>query len=102
LSQVQAIDPVTGAQTPFIVGLKTAIDVLPIKDGDDVDYLVLQHASTGLFFGGPGLVLRFETPSDQPTIVANCLTRPTSMVLDEKTGTLYVTEFGGRLVSIGL
>lgn len=100
LSQVQAIDPVTGTQTPFIVGRKTAIDVLPIRDGEDVDYLVLQHASVGLFFSGPGLVLRFETPTDPPTILADCLTRPTSMVLDEKTHALYITEFGGRLVAI--
>jgi hypothetical protein len=29
-----------------------------------------------------------------------CLTRPSSMTLDEKTGTLYVTELNGRLVAI--
>jgi hypothetical protein len=29
-----------------------------------------------------------------------CLTQPTSMTLDEKTGTLYVTELNGRLVAI--
>jgi hypothetical protein len=73
---------------------------LPIKDGDDTDYLVLQHASIGLFFGSPGQVLRFETPTDTPTLVAGCLTRPTSMTLDEKAGTLYVTEVEGRLVAI--
>lgn len=100
VSQIQAVDPVTGAQTPFITGRKTAIDVLSIKDDDDRDYLVLQHASVGLFFGGPGVVLRFETPGDAPTLVAGCLTRPTSMTLDKRNETLYVTELGGRLVAI--
>jgi hypothetical protein len=99
-SQIQAVDPTSGAQAPFIVGRKTAIDVLPLHDGDDMDYLVLQHASLGLFFTGPGQVLRFETPTDAPTLVTDCLTRPSSMVLDEKTGTLYVTELGGRMLSI--
>jgi len=99
-SKVQSVDPVTGAQTPFITGRKTAIDVLPLRDSDDTDYLVLQHASTGLFFGSPGQVLRFETPTDPPTVVAACLTRPSSMVLDRKTETLYVTEIGGRLLAI--
>lgn len=100
VSQVVTVDPVTGAQSSFISGRKNAIDVLSIKDGDDTDYLVLQHASAGLFFASPGQVLRFETPTDAPTLVAGCLTRPTSMVLDENAGTLYVTEVGGRLVAI--
>ena len=100
LSRVVAVDPLTGAQTAFITGRKTAIDSLAIKDGDDTDYLVLQHASAGFFFGGPGQVLRFETPTDAPVVLAACLTRPTSMTLDEKTSTIYVTEVGGRLVAI--
>ena len=35
-----------------------------------------------------------------PTVVANCLTRPTSMTLDKKTGTLYVSELAGAVRSI--
>jgi hypothetical protein len=111
-SSVQQVDPSTGAITPFISGRKTAIDVLPIRDGSDTDHLVLQLASPfGPFFPPPGLVLHFETPAGPPTTVANCLTRPTSMTLDEKTGTLYVTELGpgppaipgaGRVLSIPL
>lgn len=100
-SLVVAVDPLTGATAPLITGLKTAIDVLPIAEEGDTDYLVLQHSSgPGPFFGGPGLLLRFEEPGVAPTVLANCLTRPTSMTLDEKTGTLYVTELGGRLVAI--
>lgn len=102
VSQVVAVDPLTGVQTPFITGRKTAIDVLPIGDDEDTDYLVLQHASTGFFFGSPGQVLRFETPTDPPTVVNSCLTRPTSMTLDKKTNLLYVTETSGRVVAIAL
>jgi hypothetical protein len=109
-SVVERIDPVTGSHGPFISGLRTAIDVLPVSDGGDIDHLVLQHNSGPIIlppWSGPGQLLRFETPGDPPTIIANCLTRPTSMTLDSKTGTLYVTELipgvplvAGRLVAI--
>jgi hypothetical protein len=94
------IDPLTGGHIPFITGLKTAIGVLPIRKQHDTDYLVLQHASAGPFFGSPGLLLRFEATGDPPTVIADCLTRPTAMTLDEKTGTLYVAELAGRIVAI--
>ncbi len=100
-SVVKQVDPLTGDHAPFITGLKTAIDTLPVTEEGDTDYLVLQHSSgPGPFFGGPGLLLRFESPSDPPDVIANCLNRPTSMTLDEKTSTLYVTEFAGRVVAI--
>ena len=107
-SRVEQVDPSTGAITTLISGRKTAIDVLPVRDGSDTDYLVLQHASPfGPFFPPPGLVLQFETPSGPPTIVASCLIRPTSMTLDEKTGTLYIADlqvpmapFQGRILSV--
>ena len=108
-SSVQQVDPVTGAATPFIVGRKSPIAVLPFRARGETSYLVLQHASAGPFFGSPGVVLRFGDPAGPPTVLANCLTRPTSMTLNEKTGTLYVTELGaptgpnptlGKLVAI--
>jgi hypothetical protein len=101
-STVEEIDLLTGAHAPFITGLKTAIDVLPISTGEETDYLVLQHASVGPFFGSPGLLLYFAASGGVPTVVADCLTKPTSMTLDEKTGTLYVTELAGRVVAIPL
>jgi hypothetical protein len=99
-STVERIDPLTGSDTPFITGLKTAIDIIPITGQRETNYLVLQHASVGPFFGGPGLVLRFNSPAGPPTLIANCLTRPSSMTLDNKTNTLYVSELGGRIVTI--
>jgi hypothetical protein len=103
-SVVEQVDPQTGAHAPFISGLRTGIDVVPIGEGSQTHYLVLQHSSAGGAplppFANPGLVLRFDTPAGPPTVVTNCLTRPTSMALDEKTGLLYVTEFGGRIVEV--
>jgi hypothetical protein len=106
-SRVRQVDPSTGADVDLITGRKTAIDVIPLEFGNDTDYLVLQHASPfGPFFPPPGLVLHFETPAGPPTTVASCLTRPTSMTLDEKADTLYITELGpapsgpSRVVSV--
>jgi hypothetical protein len=101
-SQVQAVDPLTGNHAPFITGLKTAIDVLPVSSGGETGYLVLQHASAGPFFGSPGLLLHFAASGGAPTVIANCLARPTSMVLDEKSRIAYVTEYAGRVVAVPL
>jgi hypothetical protein len=124
VSVVEKVDPTTGVHAPLISGLKTAIDVLALRSDDnengddddnqtgdhhdeergDTDYLVLQHASgPGPLITPPGLLLRFETPTGSPTIIANCLNRPTSMTLDKRTDTLYVTELlTGRIVAISV
>ncbi len=105
-SVVEQVDPVTGAHAPFISGFRAAIDVIAIREGGDTDYLVLEHSAAGGAplppFNNPGR-LRFEELGATPTVIAggsNCLTRPTAMEFDEETGTLYVTEYGGRVVAI--
>jgi hypothetical protein len=102
-STVDVIDPRTGSHAPFIAGLKTAIGVLPVKQGGDTRYLVLQHASGAPgppAAGGPGVLTRV-VPGEAPETLANCLARPTSMTLDETTGALYVTELmTGRVLAI--
>ena len=98
VSTVERIDLTTGSDTPFITGLTTAIDILPIKRNGTPSYLVLQFSSAGPFFQGPGLVLHFDKPVGPP--IANCLTAPTSMTLNKNTHTLYVSEDGGRIVAI--
>lgn len=104
-SVVEQVDPVTGVHSPLITGLKTAIAVLPLREGAGTDYLVLQHASRPgpppSPASQPGLVLRFDAQGHPPTILADCLMRPTAMTLDEKSDMLYVTEYStGRLVVI--
>ena len=102
-SAVVQIDPSTGVQSAFLSGLKTAIGVLGIKDRGEESYLILQNSSgPAPFFGGPGLVLRFDSPAGAST-VADCLARPTVMLRDAKTGTLYVSELlTGRIVALDL
>ena len=103
VSVVEQIDPLTGNHSPFITGLRTAIDIIPTREGSEIHYLVLQHTSGATIlplYTGPGLVLRFDTPAGPPIQVTNCLTRPTSMTFDEKTGLLYVAELGGRIVEV--
>jgi hypothetical protein len=108
-SSVQQVDPATGTFGAFITARRTAIDVLPISEGDDTDFLVLEHSSVQVPplpplppFLGSGMVLRFEIPTDPPTVVTSCVTRPTSMTLDRKTGILYVSELSGQIVTVGL
>jgi len=104
-SVVEQVDPLTGNHSSFITGLKASIGVLPVKGVGDTHNLVLQHASQpgppASPASQPGLLLRFDTPAGPPTVIANCLSRPTAMTLDEKSGTLYVTELiTGRIVAI--
>jgi len=105
-SVVEEIDPRTGDHAPVISGLVMTVGVLPFSDdGQQVEYFVLQHASSislgpsGLTWVAPGFLRRYS-PSGV-TVLANCLSRPSSMVRSEKTGAVYVTEItGGRLVKI--
>jgi hypothetical protein len=99
-STVVEIDPETGAYASLIDGLKTAIGVTQLPGSDS--YLVLQHSSgPAPFFGGPGVVLGFASPSSAPQVLANCLVRPTTMWFDAKSGNLYVAEvLSGRIVTL--
>jgi hypothetical protein len=104
MSVLMQVDPATGQQTPLITGLRTAIEVIQIGGQGDEDHRVLQHSSgQAPFFAGPGQVLRFETPGAAPAVLADCFTRPTAMVFDEQSGTLYVAEYlTGRVVAMQL
>jgi hypothetical protein len=99
-STVVEIDPETGAYSSLIGGLKTAIGITQLAGTDS--YLVLQHSSGfAPFFGGPGVVLGFGSPSSAPHLLADCLARPTTMWFDAKRGHLYVAELlSGRIVTL--
>jgi hypothetical protein len=103
-SVVETVDPVTGNHSPLISGLRTAIGVLPIRANGDADsaqpnYLTIEHSSQDML-AGPGILSRFATPSSAPVVIANCLTKPTSMTLSAKTGTLYITQVIGNILSV--
>jgi hypothetical protein len=101
-STVMRIDPATGAQTPLISGLKTAIGVAKSDLAGAGGYLVLQHSSgPAPFFGGPGVLLAFASPTSTAQTLANCLARPTTMWLEERSGVVYVAEMlSGRIVAL--
>jgi len=106
LSRVKTVDPVTGAQSDFLTGLRTSIDVLPVVDDGDTDYLTLQNnfAPAPPFPPTGASVRRFEAPGSDSVVVNGCtLYRPTSMSIDPKTGKLYATELvKGTVVSVPL
>jgi hypothetical protein len=102
-SVVEAIDLASGAHAPLVSGLKTAIGVVPVDLGSSSRLVVLQHVSGAPGppqTGGPGSAT-LVTESSR-LLVTDCLTRPTTMTLDGKTGTLYVAELGGQILAIEL
>jgi hypothetical protein len=97
---VMKVDPTTGAATPLITGLTSAIDVIPETLKGNVSYLTLE-ISTNLLANDPGRLQRFNSPAGPGVVISNCLISPSSMVRDDKTATLYVTEiFTGRIIRI--
>jgi len=100
-AQVRIVDPTTGSHEPFITGLTTAIDVLPIRGrGRTSEFLTLEF-SVDIWAGKPGRLRSYSSPDAVPVIVANCLNAPTSMARDERTGALFITEiFTGRIVKV--
>ena len=106
LSRVKTVDPVTGAQSDFLTGLRTSIQSLPIVAGGDTDYLTLQNnfAPAPPWPPTGASVRRFEEPGSSSVEVNGCtLYRPTSMSIDPKTGVLYATELlKGTVVKVPL
>ncbi len=106
LSRVKAVDPVTGAQADYLTGLRTSIDVLPVRDGSDTDYLALENnfAPAPPFPPTGASIKRFEAPGGSSVAVHGCaMDRPTSMSLDTRSGTMYVTELlRGTVVKVPL
>jgi hypothetical protein len=95
LSRVKTVDPVTGDQADFLTGLRTSIDVLPVKQGSNVHYLAVENnfAPAPPFPPSGATVRRFETAGSNSTAINGCtLYRPTSISIDPKTGEMYATE----------
>ena len=94
VAQVQIVDLATGSDAPFITGLTAATDMLPLRGrGRTSAFLTLELT---------GQLRHFATADAQDSVViADCLTPPTSMARDERTGDLFVTEIlTGRIVKV--
>ena len=102
-STVQEVDPGTGVTSPLITGLSSAIDTIPLGSrGRDGGELTLEF---NLTFPAPGVgrIQFFSAADGNPVILVDCLTTPTSMVLDRKGERVVISELAtGRLVTLAL
>jgi DNA-binding beta-propeller fold protein YncE len=102
VSRVSLFDPETGALSPFLNGLTSAMDIVYIpRENARARFLVLEFSNN--FLGtppGPGRLLLFDTPAGTPLIEG--LPSPTSMVYDPSTQEVFITDLTGRLVKATL
>lgn len=99
-ADVRRIDLESGADTQFIGGLSSAIDVLPVSSGFCSSIYTLEF-STNMLMGAPGRLQRFDSPGGTPTVISNNLITPTSMARNASNGDLLVTEISqGRITRI--
>lgn len=97
-STVYNVDPATGAFTPWIEGLTSATNVIEVGGATYV-----LEVSTNLLAGEPGQLLRFDSPSAAPTVVAGGLIGPTGLAYEATRNELIVTEtFTGLVKRIAL
>ena len=102
-SQVWQVDPQSGAAGPLVTGLTSPIDVLPIAGDQDTQSLLTLEYDLHFPAPGPGRLQSFSSPSAAPSVISSCLVTPTSMVYDENSGQLVISELGtGQLVLLPL
>jgi hypothetical protein len=100
-TEIRKIRLVNGANEPFIVGLSSAIDVLPVEDQFGQNRFFVLEFSTNMLAGAPGRLSLYDQPSGVPVVLVSNLVSPTSITRDETTGDLFVTEiFPGRITRI--
>lgn len=103
MSEVRAVDLDTGGDQPFIVGLSSAIDVIPGKTAGNRGQFFVLEFSADMLANAPGRLLRFDSPSAPPVVIANDLITPTSLARDQASGDLFVAEiFTGRVIRVRL
>jgi len=100
-TEIRKIRLVNGANEPFIAGLSSAIDVLPVEDQFGQNRFFVLEFSTNMLGGAPGRLSLYDQPSGVPVVLVNNLVSPTSLTRDETTGDLFVTEiFAGRITRV--
>lgn len=103
LSEVRQVDTRTGANSPFIGGRSSAIDVLEERtQHGQTQHFVLEF-STNFLANQPGQLLAFEAPFYPPQVIASGLISPSGMVRDSVSGDIFITEiFTGRIIRVHL
>jgi len=98
-ASVLRVSRTTGAVTPVLSGLQTAVDVLPLAGTPD-QYYVVEYSSSFLT-GGPGRILRIDAGRGTRLVMAEGLRTPTHLAPDTRTGDLFVTDnAGGRILRV--
>src|SRR5260370_6976919 len=87
-----SVDPITGDTQTHISNLNAAIDVdCAARPSSDSSFFVLEYSvNQGATPLPPGRVMRYDSAS--PTVWLEGLNTPTSLALDESTGTAYMTS----------
>lgn len=100
-ARVLSVNPVTGETQTFIANLNAAIDVdcAARPAPNNPSFLVLEYSvNQGASPLPPGRVMRYDSAS--PTVWLEGLVTPTSLALDEATGTAYIaTRSDGKILS---
>ena len=102
-SSIVTVDLFTGEVSPFITGLTTAIDVMPLpRSGGSEGILVLEFSGNLLAQPPePGRLLYFEDPEESPDVLAAGLLTPTSVAYESATGRIFVSELAtGHILAI--
>jgi len=98
-ASVLRVNTAGGATDTLVSGLTSAIDSAPLGNSANDPLLVLEF-STNMLEGAPGR-LRLVTPSGSSTTIAEGLPTPTSMVVDQTTGEVFITHiFPGFITRI--
>jgi hypothetical protein len=94
------VNPATGATAPWITGLNSAIDIGYRVSGGANQFFVLGFSSNMLANpAGPGQLWFYDSPIGK--VVANQLVAPTGLVVDPRSGDVYVAEMGpGRITRV--
>lgn len=98
LSQVVAVDPTSGAVTPVVDGLTTAIDEIPLTTSSGRQY-VISEFSSNLESGAPGRILLANGTAK--SVIADGIVSPASIAVDPRTREIFVAQiFPGTITRI--
>lgn len=99
-SDVQSVSIWNGRKEPFIQGLSSAMDILPVEGPRHrMGYYTLEF-STNQLAGAPGRLQYFGPDGSNTTLVTGLAT-PSSMAYDDRTGDIFVTNiFPGTITRV--
>ena len=105
LGEVRLVNPLTGSDAPFITGLTSTIDVLPVQTEEKTEYFYVLQFGRFAPPNGPGFLptrlLRFDSPTDPPVSNLVLPNFATSMTRNAETGDIYMTRlFANRVIRV--